>query len=88
MNNLEGFITSNYQGLLQTFLNERKRSNNIGALFINLDLSENNVYYLSIDMIKDENIKNSIISRNKIDTNKALLYCYDKDNSELVEINL
>ena len=88
MNNLEGFITSNYQGLLQTFLTERKRSNNIGALFINLDLSENNVYYLSIDMIKDETIRNNIVERNKLDTKKALLYCYDKNNSELVEINL
>ena len=31
---------------------------------------------------------NNIIERNKISIKKALLYCYDKDSSELVEINL
>lgn len=88
MENLENFVKGNYNRLLQTFLSERKKQNNIGALFINLDSEINNVYYLSIDCIQDEEIKKNIIARNKIDTNKALLFFFDKNNSQLVEIPL
>lgn len=88
MENLENFVKGNYNRLLQTFLSERKIHNNIGALFINLDSEINNVYYLSIDVIQDEEIKKNIINRNKIDTNKALLFFFDKKNSQLVEIPL
>lgn len=88
MNNLEKFITHNSNELITTFLNERKTHNEIGALFINLDKNTDNVYYLNINMINDPKIKQNIIDRNKISTNKVLFYCYDKDSSELVEINI
>ena len=88
MNNLEKFILHNSNQLITTFLDERKKHNEIGALFINLDKDSDNVYYLNINMINDTEIKNNIINRNKINTNKVLFYCYDTESSELVEINI
>ena len=87
MDKLEQFLNNNYQRLIQTYLSERKRHNNIGALFINLDLNEDNVYYLPIEQIKEE-IRENIISRNKLNTDKALLLFYDKNNSQLTELIL
>lgn len=88
MENLENFVKGNYNRLLQTFLAERKKNNNIGALFVNLDSEINNVYFLSIDYIKDQELKENIIKRNKIDTNKALIFFFDKKSNQLVEIPL
>ena len=86
MENFEKFIIQNSQGLIQTFLSERIKQNNIGALFINMDLDSNNVFYLTIDSIMDQNIKKNIIERNKITTNICVMYCYDKNGSQLVEV--
>ena len=54
MENLETFISQNSQGLIQTYISERKKQNNIGALFINMDSNSDNVYYLDINCIADK----------------------------------
>ena len=86
MEQLENFIYQNSQGLIQVFLSERKRQNNIGALFINMDLNDNNVFFLNIDTIKDDNIKQKIIERNKLSINICIMYCYDKNGNQIIEI--
>ena len=51
-----------------------------------MDLNDNNVFYLNINAIKDENTKNKIIERNKVSTNICIMYCYDKNGGQIIEI--
>jgi hypothetical protein len=90
MDTIEAFIKKNLRELVQVYLSEKLRHKEIGIVFIDTNKNENNVYYLPINLFKQEQdeLKEDVVRRHQNSKNTAFFYVFDDKESKIIEIEL